>query len=188
MGFLFVSAQRETSQHFVIRTRRLQEALVINQFLHIRVKIGLLFDAVINLLKELLVNQRLDATNRKMGNKVLPIAQVAKVVKGVEDIRFKVIKSLWSFVHAEPKHSRRTIAPEKSRAVEIHREGLVLRCHLPTSLADSGNIKVFRLTDEFQGQVDVVRPAVVDVLLVRQVLLQVFHQSGILRPAGDLYG
>ena len=50
-------------------------------------EIGLLLDGVTNLEEKLLVDQLLDAANRKMRHKILPVAEVAQVVEGIEKVR-----------------------------------------------------------------------------------------------------
>ena len=76
----------------------------VDDFVDIGMEIGLLLDALIDLLEEGFVDECLDAAHGEVRDEVLPVAEVAQAVEGVEDIAFKVIERLGLIFHAEPEH------------------------------------------------------------------------------------
>ena len=164
----------------------MEKALEINDFLHVDMKIGLLFDAIANLQKEGLVDELFDAANGEMGHKVLPIAEVAEVVEGVEDIRFKVIERLGFVLHAEPEHPWGVVAAKDAGAVKIHSEGLVPLGHFLASFDDLGDVLIGGVAHKFQGEMDLVGFAPVDVAaLVLQVALEALCEGREVGADGD---
>lgn len=145
----------------------------INDFLHVGVEVGLLFDAADDLLKEWFVDELFDTAYREMRHKVLPIAEVAEVVEGIEDIRFEVVKRLGFILHAQPEHPGRVIATEDAGAVEVHGKGLMALGHFLAGLDDLGDVLIGGVAHKFQGEVDLVGFAPVDVAaLVLKVALE----------------
>lgn len=65
--------------------------MVIDNLANLGVDVGLLFDALIDLLEKRLVNQLLEATNGKVRHKVLAVAEVPKAIESVEDIILEFI-------------------------------------------------------------------------------------------------
>lgn len=76
----------------------------IDDFLDLGMEVGLLFDALIQLLEERLVDKLFDAAHGEVRDEVLTVAEVAQAVEGVEDIVFKVIECLGLVFHAQPEH------------------------------------------------------------------------------------
>lgn len=76
----------------------------IDDFLDLGMEVGLLFDALIQLLEERLVDKLFDAAHGEVRHEVLAVAEVAQAVEGVEDIAFKVIECLGLIFHAQPEH------------------------------------------------------------------------------------
>ena len=146
-------------------------------------EVGLWLNRVVNFQKELLVDQRLDATNGEVWHKVLTVTKIAQVVESVQKVGFEVKQSLGLVVHAEPKHSWHIVATEKSRSVEIHGERLVPFSHLLTSLDDGWNIVDRRAAEKFQRHVYLIGLHIVDILLVLKVFLQSFHHGWKFCPA-----
>lgn len=158
----------------------------VNDFFHVSMEVGLLFDTVDDLLEERLVDKLFDAAYGEMGHKVLPIAEVAEVVEGVEDIRFKVIERLGFVLHAQPEHPGGVVAAEDASAVKIHSEGLVPLGHFLAGFDDLGDVLVGGVAHEFQGEVDLVGFAPVDVAaLVFQVALEALGEGWKLGADGD---
>jgi len=79
-------SQRETFQYLVKRSGGLQETLEVDEFLDISVEVSFLLDAIVDLLEQFLVDQRLDATNGEVWDEVLSVAEIAKVIEGIEYI------------------------------------------------------------------------------------------------------
>ena len=78
------------------------------------------------------------------------------------------------------------VAAEDARAVEVHREGLVVFCHLLASLNNLRHISVGCVAYKLQRQVYLVGLAPIDVTsLVLQLALQVLRKDWIFRPAVD---
>ncbi len=164
----------------------MEKALEVNDFLHIGMEVGLLLNAADDLLKERLVDELFDAAHGEMGHKVLPVAEIAEVVEGVEDIRFEVIERLGFILHAQPEHSWGVVAAEDACAVEVHGEGLVPLGHLLTGLDDLRDILIGGVAHEFQGEMDLVGFAPVDVAtLVFQVSLEALGEDWELGADGD---
>jgi len=80
--------------------------LVIDDFFNIGVKVGFLFDTLIDLLEEGLVDECFEAAHREMWHEILPITEVADTIEDVKDIFFQVIERFRFVFHAEPKHPR----------------------------------------------------------------------------------
>ena len=166
----------------------MKKALEINDLLDVGMKVSLLFDALIDLLEERLVDKLLDAAHGEVRNEVLPIAEVAETVEGIQDILLKVIQRLGLVLHAEPEHPRRVVATEDARAVEVHGKRLMTLGYLLAGLDDLRDVLIGRVANELQGQVDLVGLAPVDVTaFVLQILLKALHQGGIVRPYGNGY-
>ena len=158
----------------------------IDDLLNICVKIGLLLNALIDLLEERFVDKRLDAANGKVRHKILPIAEVTQTVESVKNIFFEVVECLGLVLHAEPKHPWRVVASEDARAVEIHAERLMPLGHLLASLNNLWDVLIGRVAHEFQGQVNLVGFAPINVAaLVLQIILKTLHQSWIFFPYGN---
>lgn len=139
-----------------------------------------MFDILIDLLEERLVDKGLDTAHGEVGHEVLPVAEIANLIESGEDILLELIKSLGLVLHAQPEHSGRVVAAEDARAVEVHGERLMPFGHLLASIDDLGDVLIGGIADEFQGKVYLVGLAPVDVAtLVLQVVLEAFHQRGI---------
>ena len=81
------------------------------------------------------------------------------------------------------------VAAEDARAVEVHRERLVVFRHLLASLDDFRHVMVGRVADELQGQMDLVGLAPVDVsFLVLQIALQALRKGREIGAATDRDG
>ena len=178
-------AQWDFLQDFVDWPRGLQEALEVNQFLHIGMKVGFLFDTFANLKKELFIHKLLDAANGEVWYEVLTVAEVAQVVEGIQEVGFEVKQGLGLVVHAEPKNTRYIVAAEESRAVKVHGEGLVFFRHFLTGLDDVGDILCWGIADKLQGQMDLVGFHIVDILLMLKVFLQSIDHGRKFRAAWD---
>ena len=158
----------------------------INDFLHVGVEVGLLFDAADDLLEEGFVDKLLDTAYREMWHKVLAVTEIAEVVKGIKDICFEVVECLGFVLHTQPEHPRRVIATENAGAVEVHRKGLVPLGHFLAGLDDLGDVLIGGVAHKFQGEVDLVGFAPVDVAaLVLQVALKALGKGWELRADGD---
>ena len=151
-------------------------------------EVGFLLDAVADLQEELLVDERLDAAHGEVRHEVLAVAQVADAVEGVQEVVFEVEEGLRLVVHAEPHHARHAVAAEKAGAVEVHREGLVPTGHRLARLDDAWDVVDGRAAQEFQRQVDVLGPAIVDEFLVGQVFLQPLDQAPVVNGGRDVDG
>ena len=187
-AILALSAHRYFGQRLVDGSGGLQDALVIHQLFHVGMEVGLGLDAVVDLHEELLVDQRLDAAHGEVRHEVLAVAHVAQIVESVQEVVFEVEEGLWLVVHAEPEHTRYAVAAEESRAVEVHREGLVLPSHLFAGLDDVWNVVDGRAAKEFQRKVDVFGPAVIDEFLVCQVFLEPVHLARVINGGRDVDG
>lgn len=132
--------QRYFLQYFVNGTRRLKNALVIHQFLHVSVEVGLLLYGIADLKEKLLVNQRLDSAHGEMRHKILPVTQITQIIKSVQKIGLKVKQSLGLVVHSKPQYARHVVASEKTCAVEVHSERLMPLRHFLTSLNDGRDV------------------------------------------------
>ncbi len=172
-------------QDFVNGSSRLQEALEIDEFLHVSMEIGFLLDAFTNLQEKLLVDQLLDAANGEVRHEVLTVAEVAQVIEGIQEVGFEVKQGLGLVVHAKPKDAGHVVAPEESGVVEIHSERLVFFGYFLASLNDSGDIFCRGIANKFQSQVYLVGFHIVDILLVLEVFLKSFDQGRKLRAARD---
>ena len=178
-------AQRDFLQDFVDWSRGLQEALEVNQFLHIGMEVGLLLDAVAYLKEELFIHKLLDAANGEVWHEVLAVAEVAQIVEGIQEVGFEVEQGLGLVVHAEPKDAGHIVAAEESRAVEVHGERLVFFRHFLTGLDDGWDVLSRGVADKLQCQMDLVGFHIIDILLVLEVFLQSFDHGRKLRAAWD---
>lgn len=123
-----------------------------------------------------------------MRHEVLAVAEVSQVVESVQKVVFEIEQGLGLVVHAEPEDARHTVASEKPRAVEVHRERLVLLGYFLAGLNNVWNIINRRAAQEFQRQMDVLGAAVVDIILVSEVLFQLLDKFGELGAAWYLDG
>ena len=151
-------------------------------------EIGLLLNGVANLQEKLLVDQRLDTANGEMWYKILTVTEITQVIESIQEVSFEVKQSLRLIVHAEPQHSRHVVAAKKTRAVEVHGEGLMPLGHLLASFNNVRDVVNRRTAKKFQRQVDVFWPTVVDVFFMLEVLLQSLHHDRILRSRRDMDG
>ena len=160
--------------------------MVIDDLVDIGMEVWLLFDAFIDLPEKRLVDELLKTTDGEMGDEVLTITQIAKAVEGVEKVGFEVVEGLGLVIHTHPKHPRRMFTAKDTGAVEVHGERMVPLGHRLTGLNDLGDVVVGGVAHKFQGKVDLVRFAPVDVTtFVFKVALQTLHQRRILLPYGN---
>ena len=158
----------------------------IDDFLDIGMEVGLLLNRLTLLNEVWFVDELLDAAYGKMRHKILPIAKIAKAIKGIEDILFQFIKSLGFVAHAKPEDPRRAVTSEESRPVEIHGKRLMTVSDFLAGFDDVGDVVVGGVANEFEGEMDLVGLAPVDVTaFVLQVTLKTLHHVGIFRPDGD---
>ena len=111
-------------------------------------EIGLLLYGIVDLHKKRLVDQLLDTANGEMRHKVLTVTEIAQLVEGIKNVGLKVEQGLGLVVHAEPEHTWRVVAAKEPRAVEVHRERLMVFGHLTAGLDDVGDVLARRLADE----------------------------------------
>lgn len=160
----------------------------IDHFLHVSMEIGLLLNTLIHLLEKRLVDKLLDAAHGEMRHEILSVAEITQAIKGIKDVLFQIVKCLGLVFHTKPEHSRRMVATEDARAVEVHGERLVSFCYLLASLDDLGDILVGSVAHELQGKMDLVGLAPIDVAaLMFQISLKSLHQCRILRPNLNRY-
>ena len=158
----------------------------IDDLLDIGMEIGLLFNTLVNLLEERLVDELLDATNGEMRHKVLSVAEIAKTVEGVKDILFQVVQCFGFVFHAKPKHARRVITSEDACTVEVHGKRLVVFGLFLAGFDDLGNVLVGGVAHKLQSEMDLVGLAPVDVAtFVFEVVLEMLHQGWIFFPDRD---
>lgn len=161
----------------------------IDHLVDVGVEVGLLLDALIDLLEEGFVDECLDAAHGEVRHEVLPVAEVAEAVEGGEEVLFEIVEGPGLVVHAEPEHPRRVVAAEDARAVEVHREGLVVFGHLLASLDDLGDVVVGGVADELEGKVYLVGFAPINIAaFVFKVALELLHQGGVFIAHGDVDG
>ena len=169
--FSAILTQWDFLQDFVNGTRRLQEALEIDEFLHVGMEVGLLLNGFADLQEKLLVDQLFDAANGEMRHKVLSVAKVAQIVKSVQKVGFEVKQGLRLVVHAEPEDTRHIVAATEARTVKVHGERLVFFGHLLAGLNDVGDVLRRCVADKLQSQMYLVGLHIVDVLLMLEVFL-----------------
>jgi len=118
-------------------------------------------------------------------HEVLTVAEVAQVVKSVQEVGFEVEQGLGLVVHAEPKDAGHVVAAEEPCAVEVHGEGLVFFRHFLTGLDDGRDVLSRGVADKLQSKMDLVGFHIVDILLMLEVFLQPFDHGRKLRAAWD---
>ena len=167
----------------------MEKTLEVDDFLDIGMQIGLLFDALANLLEERLIDKLLDAAHREVRHKVLPVAKVAEAVESIKNIFLELIERLGLVFHPKPKHPGRMVAAKKTGSVEVHGKRMMPLCYLLAGLDDLGNVLVGGIAHEFQGEVYLVGFAPVDVAtFMLQIALETLREGGKLRPDGNRDG
>ena len=145
-----------------------------------------MFDGLVNFLEICFIDQLLDAANGDVWHKILTVTEITDTVESIEDVFFQIVKCFRFLAHAKPKHTRRMVTAKNARAVEVHGEWLMVFRHFLAGFYDFRDIGIGRVADKFQGQVNLVGLAPVDVaFFVLQVALQAFRQGGKLRSAVD---
>lgn len=149
-------------------------------------EVGLLLDALIDLLEERFVDERLDTAHSEVRHEVLPVAEVAEAVEGVEDVFFQIIKRLGLILHAEPQHPRRVVAAEDARAIEVHGERLMPLGHLLAGFDNLRDVLVGGVAHKLQGKMDLVGFTPINVsAFMFQVVLETLHQGRVFDPYSD---